>query len=146
MSISIEEINAAQIGLFTHSQTIRREVFCVEQGVPESIEWDDLDAVCRHFLLWLDGAAVATARTRPYGTNLLKIERVAVLKSYRRRGLGRVLMEHILAAARASSADDAVLNAQTAVRTFYADLGFIAEGPEFIEVDIPHVHMRLKLR
>lgn len=146
MKVDIEEIDAANNARFALCQAIRRAVFCVEQGVAESIEWDGLDGACRHFLLWVEGAAVATARTRPYGASLLKIERVAVIRSHRGRGVGRALMEHILALAKTSKADQAVLNAQTAVYAFYADLGFIAEGPEFIEADIAHVHMRLKLR
>lgn len=145
MKTEIEDVSAANIDTFALCQHIRRTVFCQEQNVPESIEWDGLDAGCHHVLLRVDGLAVGTARTRPYGVNLFKIERVAVLKSHRGQGLGQVLMRHILAHARASGASHAVLNAQLAVQDFYAGLEFVAEGPEFVEADIPHVHMRMKL-
>jgi predicted GNAT family N-acyltransferase len=39
-----------------------------------------------------------------------------------------------------------MLHAQTIVQGFYARLGFVAFGPEFIEDGIPHVAMRLSLR
>jgi predicted GNAT family N-acyltransferase len=145
VNTEIEDVSTANTDTFAHCQHIRRAVFCHEQNVPESIEWDGLDGDCQHVLLRVDGLAAATARTRPYGVNLFKIERVAVLKSHRGLGLGRVLMRHIMAQARASGASHAVLNAQLAVQGFYAGLGFVAEGPTFVEADIPHVHMRLKL-
>ena len=131
---------------FAACREIRREVFCLEQKVPEAIEWDGLDGQCRHFLLRVDGAPAATARTRPYGQNAYKVERVAVLKSHRGSGLGNTLMKHVIDHARGSGAAAAVLNAQIAVRDFYERLGFTADGPEFMEADIPHVHMTLRLR
>jgi predicted GNAT family N-acyltransferase len=145
LKIAITEVSTAKPDTFAPCMQIRRQVFCLEQKVPETVEWDGLDGDCRHFLLWADGQAVATARIRPYGPSLIKIERVAVLKSHRGLGLGRVLMVQILANARASGASQAVLNAQSAVKGFYADLGFVPEGPEFVEADIAHVRMRLSL-
>ena len=42
---------------------IRREVFVVEQHVPEAEEWDAMDAVCHHVIaLSDDGAAIGTGR------------------------------------------------------------------------------------
>lgn len=40
---------------------------------------------------------------------------------------------------------NAILHAQVATRSFYAALGFVAEGPEFVEAGIPHVLMRKEL-
>jgi len=137
---------AASDADFAACRTIRREVFCIEQKVPEAVEWDGLDDRCRHFLLRLDGVPAATARSRAYGPGDYKIERVAVLKTHRGSGLGKALMVHVLAHARGTDAATAVLNAQTLVKDFYAGLGFVADGPEFIEADIPHVHMALRLR
>jgi ElaA protein len=119
---------------------VRRKVFCEEQGIAEALEWDGLDGDCRHYLLTYDARPVGTARVRPYGVATIKIERVAVLKDRRGHGLGARLMAHILARADREG-HAAVLNAQTAVRGFYEKLGFVADGPEFEEAGIPHVHM-----
>lgn len=141
----IVEIAGTDTAALRECHHIRHEVFCAEQGVAEALEWDGLDTTCRHFLIFADGVAAGTARLRPYKPGLAKIERVAVLKRFRGLGLGRRLMVQLIAQAR-NGHQEAILNAQTAVRDFYAALGFAAEGPEFEEANIPHVHMRLKLR
>jgi ElaA protein len=147
MTIDIIQIPGSDTDALAPCFTIRRQVFCQEQGVPEAIEWDNLDNSCAHYLLTVDGTPVATARVRRYKPGEMKIERVAALKSHRGRGLGLTLMERIMADLRADpTAHEAILNAQTAVRDFYAQLGFAPHGPEFVEADIPHIHMRLKLR
>ena len=76
--------------------SIRRAVFCVEQGVSESEEIDGKDDQCRQFLAFTSGIAIGTARTRLLASGDTKIERVAVLKPHRRSGIGRELMIHIM--------------------------------------------------
>ena len=117
---------------------IRREVFCVEQGVSEDLEIDGRDPDCRHYLLRVDQRTVGTARVRPVETGVAKIERVAILKACRGRGLGFALMRHLL---RDLGRDRAVLHAQTHSEGFYRALGFDAEGEPFEEAGIPHVRM-----
>ncbi len=146
MKTRIEQVTGADTAALTHCHNIRREVFCDEQGVAADLEWDDLDMVCTHYLLYVDSTPAATARIRTYKPGEMKIERVAALKRYRGQRLGLLLMERILADLKRTTATEAILNAQTAVRDFYAHLGFVPVGPEFVEAEIPHVHMRLKLR
>lgn len=118
---------------------IRREVFCSEQGVDEAEEIDGLDSECSHYLARLAGEAVGTARTRFLAEgDGVKIERVAVLKSLRGRGIGKALMIRALADI---TVGPAVLNAQLQVESFYARLGFIARGEIFQEAGIDHVRM-----
>ena len=121
---------------------IRREVFCGEQGVAEAEEIDGLDPDCRHYLAWLAGNAVGTARTRPLAGGGAKIERVAVRKRLRGSGIGKALMIRALADI---TAGPAVLNAQLAVEGFYAKLGFVSEGEIFQEAGIDHVRMVKRL-
>ena len=123
---------------------IRVNVFCREQGVSEDIEIDGLDDQCRHYLARRGGAALGTARVRPYGARAAKIERVAVLAIERENGVGRALMECMIADLGADGVATVVLNAQTAVEAFYARLGFISEGDIFMEAGIPHVRMTMK--
>ena len=119
---------------------IRREVFCVEQGVSEALEIDGRDPECRHFILRLDGQAVGTARVRPLKPGVAKIERVAILAHHRGGGLGSALMRHVLASLDAQGLA-ALLHAQAHSETFYRALGFSTEGAPFAEAGIPHVRM-----
>jgi predicted GNAT family N-acyltransferase len=121
-------------------QTIRRAVFVVEQQVPEEEEWDENDAVCRHVLALAGDTPIGTGRLLPDG----HIGRMAVLKSWRGRGVGRDMLTTLLQLARQSGFAEAVLHAQTHAINFYIKQGFTAEGPVFIEAGIAHRVMRLK--
>ncbi|MDE0059580.1 MAG: GNAT family N-acetyltransferase [Defluviicoccus sp.] len=120
---------------------IRREVFCIEQGVSEELEIDGRDPQCRHFLLRLDGLAVGTARVRPLEPGVAKIERVAILARHRGGGLGSALMRHLLLRLDDAGCVTALLHAQAHSETFYRALGFATEGAPFEEAGIPHVRM-----
>ena len=121
--------------------TIRIEVFCREQEISREIEFDGLDAECRHYLARIGNEAVGTARVRPLIDGALKIERVAVLASHRKSQIGRDLMERALVDARKSGARSGVLHAQSSAAAFYLKFGFRQEGETFLEAGIPHVRM-----
>ncbi len=74
---------------------IRRAVFIIEQQVPEALEWDDDDATATHLLAIApaSGEAVGTARILPDG----RIGRMAVLRPWRGRGIGRMLLREAIA-------------------------------------------------
>lgn len=124
-------------------QDLRRRVFIVEQQVPESLEWDEADAVCMHALaLDMCGNAVATGRLLPDG----HIGRMAVVPQWRRRGLGSAILEFLVGYAREQGLDVVHLNAQTHALGFYARHGFVAHGAEFMDAGIPHRKMKLSLQ
>lgn len=117
---------------------IRQQVFIVEQGVPENLEWDADDALALHFLAVLtDGSAVGTTRLLPDG----RIGRMAVLPPWRGCGLGKALLAAAMAAARARGQTLLSLHAQIAVRGFYEQAGFVARGEVFEEAGIAHLFM-----
>jgi predicted GNAT family N-acyltransferase len=121
---------------------IRRAVFIKEQRVSEAEEMDGQDAAADHYLTRLDGEPVATARVRHLeGGRLAKIERVAVLRAARGRGIGRLLMLRILDDLALRGVPAVKLNAQLAVTEFYVRLGFVPRGEVFLEANIPHVEM-----
>ncbi len=122
-------------------QAIRRAVFVVEQRVPEEEEWDDNDAVCQHVLALAGSLPIGTGRLLPDG----QVGRMAVLKDWRGRGVGRAMLTLLLALARQSGFTTVVLHAQTHALNFYIKQGFSAEGPEFMEAGIPHQLMRIRL-
>lgn len=121
---------------------LRLEVFVSEQGVPEALEWDDLDTDSVHVLARDEGG-------RPIGCGRLtpehKIGRMAVQATWRGQGVGAALLRELVARARALGWPDVALDAQVQALDFYAREGFIAEGDVFDDAGIPHRLMRLAL-
>lgn len=127
-------------------QALRREVFMVEQSVPEALELDGLDSDAIHLLARLNGKAVGTARIVLQG-DTARIGRVCVLARHRRQGLGAALMR--AAVTHLQHREGVVwarLGAQMHAVDFYARLGFRAEGPEYLDAGIAHRVMVLRLR
>ncbi len=120
--------------------TVRREVFVVEQQVPEEIEVDEHDPVSLHFLAEdATGLPIGTARLLGDG----RVGRMAVLAEWRRRGIGRALLTEVIATARGRGEDRLFLHAQVHSIPFYESLGFDVCGDEFEEAGIPHREMHL---
>jgi predicted GNAT family N-acyltransferase len=119
-------------------KAIRKTVFVEEQGVPEELEWDGLDEHAYHVMAFApDGTPIGTGRLLQDG----HIGRVAVLKEWRGKGVGRALLDILLVIANKMGYDDVRLHAQTRVLDFYLRKGFTAQGGEFMEAGIPHVLM-----
>ena len=122
--------------------SVRREVFCGEQGVLPEEEVDGLDPRCLH-VLGVDGEGpVAALRVLPKG-EWAKVQRVAVLSRQRGTGMGAALMRWTLARLPERGFTGAVLGSQVQAMGFYERLGFLAEGPEYLDARIPHRDMRL---
>lgn len=123
------------------ARRIRHIVFVEEQQVPPDLEWDEHDRTCEHVLAEVDGIPLGAARIRRYKPGVFKVERVAVLKEARGRGLGLFIMAEIMRRLADQNVAKVVLNAQSHVEAFYLKLGFVSEGEHFMEAGIPHVHM-----
>jgi len=118
---------------------VRRAVFCAEQGIPEALEWDGADPGAVHVLALTKREPVGTGRLLPTG----KIGRLAVLASFRRHGVGSLVLRRLVELARTRGLGSVYLHAQADALGFYAAHGFVAEGPEFDEAGIRHRRMRL---
>lgn len=130
--------------LAEHANNIRREVFVVEQHVDPKLEYDEYEEEATHYLMFVEGQAVATARWRESERGI-KLERFATLKSHRNKGLGAIMLEDIL--------DDILplekeiyLHSQIKAIPFYERHGFVIEGEMFTEAEIEHYTMRLQTR
>ncbi|MFI7340584.1 GNAT family N-acetyltransferase [Streptomyces sp. NPDC050085] len=131
---------------------VRREVFVVEQGVPEDLEYDEYDAGAVHVLAVRDdGLALGTGRLLTGDAAAVKnggaadvgaLGRLAVAKAARGLGVGAALVLAIEDAARDRGLSAVDLHAQTHALGFYERLGYVAYGPEFPDAGIPHRAMR----
>jgi predicted GNAT family N-acyltransferase len=122
---------------------IRMRVFVREQGVPEEIEMDRDDEHALHFLALEGRKAVGTARLVMRHRSA-KIGRMAVLKTFRGRGVGRNLLTRAVATAKKQGAKNIYLHAQVPVIGFYEAMAFRCVGPVFKEAGIPHRKMVLR--
>ncbi len=123
---------------------IRQEVFVVEQNVSPDLENDGLDAAARHFSVRVNDRIIATCRVRLMGS-AAKIERVAVLKDYRKLGVGRILMKYILQEfGKAGDINLFKLSSQSYAVPFYEKLGFKRRGSEYMDAGMPHYDMVLE--
>ncbi|MDV7504071.1 GNAT family N-acetyltransferase [Acinetobacter baumannii] len=120
---------------------IREQVFIQEQGIEPEDEWDDFDATAVHFMVYNEGQPVGTARLLPQHS----VGRVAVLMPYRKQGIGKILMQHIIEYARQHKLPYLKLSAQTYVTAFYEALGFKVQGEVYQDCGIPHIDMTLTL-
>ena len=121
---------------------VRKQVFVVEQQIPESEEWDAADAAAVHAVIYNRlGAALATGRLLVAGPQIAKIGRMASAKVLRSRGLGRSVLHALLGKAEDRGDAQVVLHAQRRAAAFYAKAGFVEQGPTFDEVGIAHVEM-----
>ena len=125
--------------------SIRLRVFVREQGVPVEIEMDRDDKRALHFLALKAGKAVGTARV-VLRHRSAKIGRMAVLKTYRGKGVGTKLLKRAIVTAKRHGAQKIYLQAQVSVIGFYQALGFRCVGPVFTEAGIPHRKMILTTR
>jgi len=123
-------------------RAVRTSVFVREQSVTEREEWDGLDAECAHVVAETrEHGVIGTGRLHPSG----KIGRMAVLADWRGLGVGAAILRRLLEEAAGHRLESVYLHAQVAVLGFYARFGFVAEGDEFEEAEIPHRLMRLRL-
>ncbi|NCU18430.1 GNAT family N-acetyltransferase [Pallidibacillus pasinlerensis] len=122
---------------------IREEVFVKEQGVPledEFDEYDQLNGNCEHILVYHEGEAVGTGRVRVVEGGG-KLERICILKSYRKLGIGKVIVQGLENIAKEKGLEKVKLHGQTHAEGFYQKLGYETASDEFMEDGIPHYLM-----
>jgi Predicted acyltransferase len=119
---------------------LRREVFVLEQNVPEEIERDADDMTATHFVAVAAGEVVGTLRV-VFKPEHAKIGRVAVERDWRGRGIAKAMMRATMEHCRQLGVDRFYLTAQTDKIGLYEKLGFTAFGEEFMDAGIPHLAM-----
>ena len=106
--------------------------------VPEELEWDGEDDKAVH-LLATDNkhTPIGCARILHDG----HIGRMAVVRPWRGKGVGKRLLEMAITVVKELGCDNAFLDAQCYAIPFYEKLEFRVEGEEFMDAGIPHCHM-----
>ena len=108
---------------------IRKQVFIIEQNIPEEEEWDDQDMISDHFVVYDQDQPIATARLLQNNS----VGRVAVLKAYRGQGIGRMIMLEVIRQAHQQDRKFLQLSSQVHAISFYEKLGFSIQGDAYDE-------------
>jgi ElaA protein len=133
-------------GDISGARAVRFEVFCREQGVSLEEELDGLDDQALHVVVLealqggADGPVIATLRLLVSGEQA-KVGRVAVQRTWRRRGIASRMLALALERARGLGCTRARLAAQLEAAALYEQAGFSVESEVFEEAGMPHVWM-----
>jgi len=122
---------------------LRQQVFIVEQDCVY-LDLDDLDQESLHMLCWRGEELLAYQRCLPPGLSFAEsaIGRIVVAPNGRGLKLGRELVQRGIDNNHQRWPEhDIQIGAQAHLENFYASLGFVTEGKEYIEDGIPHIHM-----
>jgi len=116
---------------------IRTTVFVDEQGIDSRIDFDGLDEVATHVLVFFQDEAIATGRMLDDG----HIGRIAVLKEHRKHGVGAKVLQALLENAQVKGFSRVYLGSQTHATGFYKKLGFTICGEVFMDAGLEHIEM-----
>lgn len=119
-------------------QNIREIVFVQGQKVPFEIERDGFDESCMHIIAFFNDTPVGTARIRKIKEGS-KLERIAVLSEYRKKGIGTKIIEFAINQLKGKTI---LLNAQFYLLDYYKKFGFKEYGKKFFEAGIEHIKMK----
>ena len=124
---------------------VRTQVFVDEQGISEDLELDEHDSEALHMVVKDGDKVIGTARVLFLATNQAKLERMAILKPFRRRGIGRRIISFLIEELRNRQVEQVVLHAQYLVVAFYESCDFEKSGSPFWEAGIKHIKMQRQL-
>lgn len=124
---------------------VRHQVFIIEQSIAKEEEWDGLDDDCLQFVARSGRDVIGTARVRFPSPEYAKIERMAVLKEFRKQGIGAGILSCIEDELRKQGVNEAILHAQMTAVPFYQSHGFTPVGDTFYEAGIAHIKMQKRL-
>ena len=124
---------------------VRRQVFVEEQGISEDIELDDYDREALHMVVKDGEKVIGTARVLFLSANQAKLERMAILKPFRRKGIGSRIIAFLNKELRNRQINQVFLHAQYPIVAFYKSCGFKESGSPFWEAGIRHIKMQGRL-
>ena len=118
---------------------VRETVFMKEQGFQN--EFDEIDEFAQHITLYLDGVLAGCIRYY-MEDGVYRVGRLAVLSSFRKRGLGSMLLAHAEREIKLLGGMEAYLDAQCRVQPFSEKAGYVKCGEEHMDENVPHVLMK----
>lgn len=120
---------------------VRETVFIREQKF--EIDKDETDYIAQHVVLYNDSKPIATARAyKAQEDGNYHIGRVAVIKEYRGKGVGKMVMDALEEKLSQQGIKVTYLSSQINAKGFYISLGYEAYGNEYYDEHCLHIAMK----
>ena len=121
----------------------RAEVFVKEQGI-RCVDPDGTDYSCIHIFSIKDDKVCAYLRAFPVDEETIKVGRILAVPHG--EGIGTALMEYAISELRnRTGCKKIIMDAQKHAVPFYEKLGFSVTSDEYLEENVVHVDMCMKL-
>lgn len=128
------------IGLTDDALKIREKVFVEEQGFKD--EFDEIDKYAQTLVFYDEDTPVAVCRYfKGKEKDTYIIGRVAVIKEYRHKNIGRFVMSTAENEIKLLGAKKIHLSAQLQAQGFYKSCGYIQTGETYFEEHCEHIGM-----
>ncbi|MFA6991688.1 MAG: GNAT family N-acetyltransferase [Candidatus Gracilibacteria bacterium] len=121
---------------------IREKVFIEEQKAPREEEFDEYDNTSEHVIVRYNKKPIGCARIRIVNGKI-KLERIALLKAYRRKGFGKIIVKFLIDHSKKQNPKEIYASTQYRLLDFYTNLGFKTRGNTYQECGIKHIEMYL---
>lgn len=126
------------------AMSVRINVFVDEQGFRD--EFDNIDDIAKHIVVYDGELPIGTCRVfSDIDDREYVLGRLAVIKEYRKQGIGAVLMRAAEDIVSKENGQGLKLHAQCRVKEFYNKLGYIEYGDVEDDEGEPHIWMKKAL-
>ena len=122
---------------------IRNIVFGKEEKIPREIDFDGLDSKARQVIVLYKNKPVGCARIR-FIKNKAKLERLAIIKKYRGKEIGVLLMNYLIKYCKKKKVKEISSHSQYYVKDFYKKCGFKIRGKPFMEAGVKHIEVYIR--
>lgn len=130
---------------YKDAANVRQKVFIDEQKYPYELEFDELDKTSEHLVIYDKDKPIACGRLIDSSQGVFYLGRIAVLKEYRGKHIGKKVMDLLIERAKEKGATILKLGAQAYAVSFYENFGFTPYGVSYMDEHIEHIHMAKNL-
>jgi predicted GNAT family N-acyltransferase len=124
---------------------VKKQVFIIEQGIAAELVFEkSKDSTELNTIVKNKDMVIGTARVVFPAKNTAKIERMAVLRSFRNKGIGKGIITFLIREFKRRKTTHIILHAQYQVIDFYRSCGFRESGLPFEEAGIKHIKMEIR--
>lgn len=145
MDFIIKDFASLTVNELFEIYKLRQSVFIVEQNCPYN-DIDNVDKKSIHLLMIEENNLIGYLRIVPKGEKFKEVSIGRVISAKRGRGNGFILLNKgIEVAKNIYKPKEIVLEAQEYAKAFYEKANFVQCSNMFLEDNIPHIMMKLKV-